>query len=87
MTPKEKAQELINKYLSVEDTESKMGGNLMFKNEAITCSLIAVEEIINSSPSTPILSDAGSFVNDIEESTEWWKKVKNELEIISFEED
>lgn len=80
MTQNEKAVELVNKYLLIEDSQAKMGENLMFKNEAKICALIAVDEIINSSPSAPILSDAGSFVNDIEESTEWWKQVKNEIE-------
>ena len=41
--------------------------------------LKVAEEVIKSSPSAPILSDAGSFVNDIEESTEWWKQVEIEL--------
>ena len=75
MTPKEKAEELIGKYNLLVHIE--FGG--MDKNLAIQCALIAVDEIINSSPSLPIISDAGSFVNDIEESTEFWQEVREEL--------
>ena len=76
MTPKEKAIELANKFCSHQDVFKPNKASKRF-------ALIAVDEIINSSPSAPILSDAGSFVNDIEESTEWWKKVKKELENLS----
>ena len=75
MTPKEKAEELIGKYNLLVHIE--FGG--MDKNLAIQCALIAVDEIINSSPSLPIISDVGSFVNDIEESTEFWQEVREEL--------
>ena len=79
LTPKEKAKELFSKYQNIYLTEDSMG---IDDEIAKQCALIAVDEIINSRPSAPILSDAGSFVNDIEESTEWWKKVKEELENI-----
>lgn len=71
-TQKEKAIELIDKLLNVDYTDNSFFG-------AKECALIVVDEIINSSPSAPILSNAGSFVNDIEESTEWWKEVKQEI--------
>lgn len=73
MTPKEKAFELAIKFCSHQYVFKPNKSSKRF-------ALIAVDEIINSSPSAPILSEAGSFVNDIEESTEWWKKVKEELE-------
>ena len=72
MTPKGKAKELVEKFSDLEDGE-------MYIGKAKQCALIAVDEIINSSPSLPIISDAGSFVNDIEESTEFWQEVKEEL--------
>ena len=75
MTPKEQAKELVGKYNLLVPIE--FGG--MDKNLAIQCALTAVDEIINSSPSLPIISDVGSFVNDIEESTEFWQEVKEEL--------
>lgn len=34
-----------------------------------------VQQIIDSSPSLPILSDNGTYGSDIEESTLWWKEV------------
>ena len=71
-TQKEKAIELIDKLLNADYTDNSFFG-------AKECALIVVDEIINSSPSAPILSNAGSFVNDIEESTEWWKEVKQEI--------
>jgi len=42
--------------------------------------LLEVNGIIESSPSLPILADNGSFGSDIEESTEWWKNIKKEIE-------
>lgn len=38
-----------------------------------------VDEILSASPSLPILSDNGTYGSDIEESTKWWKKVKQEI--------
>jgi hypothetical protein len=38
--------------------------------------LIAVDEIINSSPSLPILGDSGSYGEDIELSKIYWEEVK-----------
>jgi hypothetical protein len=38
-----------------------------------------VDEIIKSSPSLPILGDAGLFGEDIELSTDWWRNVRNEI--------
>ena len=37
--------------------------------------MVLVNEIIESNPSLPILSENGSFGSDIEESTKWWKEV------------
>lgn len=38
-----------------------------------------VDEIINSSPSLPILGDGGTFSEDIELSTIYWQAVKQLL--------
>jgi len=64
MTPNERAVLLVNKYLLVEDTQSKMGGNLMFKNEAKVCALIAVDEVLYA----------------ISEDVTYWQEVKQEIE-------
>ena len=37
------------------------------------------DEIIKSSPSLPILGDAGLFGEDIELSTDWWRNVRSEI--------
>lgn len=70
MTPKKKAESLIEKF----------GFNCRECDNAKYCALICVDEIINSSPSLPILSDNGTFGNDIEESKVYWLSVKKELE-------
>jgi len=74
MTPKEKAKELLERmtvhhWTDVCDSEG-----------AKQCALIAVDEIINSSPSLPILGDSGSYVEDIELSKIYWEEVKQEIE-------
>ena len=76
MTPKEKAKELLERmtvhhWTDVCDSEG-----------AKQCALIAVDEIINSSPSLPILGDSGSYVEDIELSKIYWEEVKQEIEKI-----
>ena len=79
MTPKEKAENLIEKFIPNTRIWNDEKGWEDCIESAKKCALIAVDEIINSSPSLPIISDAGSFVNDIEESTEFWQEVKEEL--------
>lgn len=77
MTPKQKAEELFNKLYFIKDENG-----LYRLNEFIAkqCALIIVDEIIVSSPSLPILGDGGTYGEDIELSTEYWKEVKEELE-------
>lgn len=59
-SPKEKAEELYCKYDSLFKAPFKKHQDLK------KCALIAVDEIINSSPSLPILGDSGSYGEDIE---------------------
>lgn len=73
MNPKEKAQELYNKMvvdMSIEKEQSKL------------CAIVAVNEILNSSPSLPILGDGGYLYEDIELSKNYWQEVKSEIEKI-----
>lgn len=70
MTPKEKAEQLVERmtvhhWTDVCDFEG-----------AKQCALIAVDEIINSSPSLPILGDSGTYGEDIELSKIYWEEVK-----------
>jgi len=73
---KEKAKELIEKFYSKYNNVRK---DKKYSKEQIRMALICVDEIIASSPSLPILSDNGSFGSDIEESTNWWKEVREEI--------
>ena len=79
LTPKQKAEKLVYFYQNLLTPLSEKKDDFFF-SRCKKCALIAVDEIINSSPSLPIISDVGSFVNDIEESTEFWQEVKQILE-------
>lgn len=73
MTPKEKAEELVERFrMNVLDWE----GCSINEHKAKQCALIAVDEIINSSPSLPILGDSGTYGEDIELSKIYWQEVK-----------
>ena len=74
MTPKEKAKELLDKY----DFVYIQNYTSMF--EVKQCAIIAVDEILNSSPSLPILGDGGTYGEDIELSKLYWQEVKQEIE-------
>ena len=85
MTPKEKAQELIDKYRN--SIMSFLSDNMKYQN-AIKCALIAVDEIILSAPFEPVDTDwdeAGSsaqywYPQKLEDSAKWWAEVKQEIE-------
>lgn len=65
MTPKEKAIELVNKYLQVYDGRVDI---------AKRCALIAIQEIINSNPTTV------HGVSDFRTNIYYWESVKKEIE-------
>ena len=71
MTPQEKAEELVERFTKLEDGE-------MYIGKAKECALIAVDEIINSNPtsqrSDPFLG------NRTFENTNYWIDVKKEIE-------
>lgn len=90
MTPKEKAQQLVNNFLeSLYDN-----GSLSFKRilypKAKKCALIAVDEILeaNSNINVFIASKEVKFKNkaetevksDCKENFEYWQEVKQEIE-------
>ena len=85
MTPTEKAEEIVDKFK--DHVNPYMGSGMLsntFDDNAILwqskkCALICVDEIIQSSPSLPLLSDNGSYGSDIELSTIYWKEVKQEI--------
>jgi hypothetical protein len=77
MTPKEKAEELVLKYYELAKNKYPSTNGIPLTKQ---CALIAVDEIINSSPSLPILGDSGSYGEDIELSKIYWENVKEEIE-------
>ena len=86
MIPKEKAVELIEKFKKY--VHGYVGSGVLTNHEypdqvlkqAKKVAVLCAREVLASSPSLPILSEAGSFVNDIEESTEYWIEVLTEIE-------
>lgn len=66
MIPKEKAQELLNRFYCVPDAR---GLYMMQEYQAKECALIAVDDIINE------LYECG-----IKNRWEYWQKVKREIE-------
>jgi hypothetical protein len=66
MTPKEKAEELILKYLRVDNDTKEW----FHKGIAKQCALIAVDEILNND----------GFTRHDNLLTEYWNQVKQEIE-------
>ena len=85
MTPKEKAQELVDKFRN--EITSFLGDN-MKKINAKKCALIAVDEILNSSPLEPNFADwddcGGEFRYWYDaqktQALHFWKEVKQEIQ-------
>ena len=81
MTPKEKAEELIDKCYQLFPLKMDVitiRGNLTWEydnwKQAKQCALIAVDEIINAKP-CKILKISGVRYND-----KYWQEVKQEIE-------
>ena len=69
MTPKEKAEELVEKFSDLEDGE-------MYIGKAKQCTLIAVDEIINSLENYGKESDE---LQNMENDFRYWQEVRQEL--------
>ena len=81
MTPKEKATELSNKYFE----QFLAFGEYLSIQKANQCALIAVDEIIESSPldpnNTPEWLQPEDWFSDANISAEkYWNEVKQEIE-------
>jgi hypothetical protein len=80
MTPKEKAEELVDKfhikvYVSfIENSIPSVINALMLYNSAKQCALIAVDEIILANP------HSNTFTNVEYSTMEYWQEVKQEIE-------
>jgi hypothetical protein len=74
MTPKENAEELVDKFLkSLYDDGSLSFKKILYKY-AKKCAIVAVDEIINANPhSNPLNTNAYSTMN-------YWQEVKHEIE-------
>jgi hypothetical protein len=80
MTPKEKARELVNKYLDAsfncKDCDMPfcdVGCTILMDSEAQECALIAVDEILNQD--TSVFDKTESMYH-----FEYWGNVKDEIE-------
>ncbi len=71
MTPKEKAKELVSKFMNIDSDSKFFDGFNMPLFYSQRCALIAVDEIINSI-TIKNYSDANNY--------EYWNKVKYEIE-------
>jgi hypothetical protein len=71
MTPKEKAHELVLKYLKVKTQQ--MFNGWWHKMTAKQCALIAVEEILN-------IYQIKNAAFDFYEVRNYWQEVKQEIE-------
>lgn len=76
MTPEEKAQELIDKFK--HPVRWKMGQEDVL-DRAKQCALIAVDEVINSSPARSPIND-GSDAMPHFRAVKYWEQVKEEIE-------
>jgi len=80
MTPKDKAIELYNKY---EQLGRDFTRGVSMKEFAKQCALIAVDEIIEASPTNPLKSGYIELYSDmVDECIEYWQEVKTEIEAL-----
>ena len=77
MSPKEKAKEIFEKFQSIEDSKSYMGGQLLFTDEAKQCALIAVEEIEEALYQYGVKS---MELQNMDSTFRYWQQVKTEIE-------
>ncbi len=76
MTPKEKAEDLVNQFRMVlmnEDTEC--GNELLCTSIAIKNAFITVNNILSELQTIHCCDE-----NDIEDSVQWYEEIKQELE-------
>jgi hypothetical protein len=81
MTPKEKAKELLDKFISYSyfsDGNNSMNRQYQQEDNAKQCALIAVDEIINSSPARSPINDSSDFLAHFK-ATKYWQEVKQEI--------
>ena len=78
MTPKEKAKELVEKFLNqpinfpyIDTVDDQcIGAGYMTYKSAVKCAIIAVDEIIKANPYSAVMNSTRKY----------WQEVKTELE-------
>jgi hypothetical protein len=81
MTPKEKAKELVEKYMNLEfEIGGQYDGYLSVKlQDAKQCALIAVDEILNNNCGS-YTDESNATNNEIYCDEYYWEEVKQEIE-------
>ena len=74
MTAKEKAEELFNMFIIIDDLSDSTGNSLYFNAHAKQCALIAVDEILLIAPEMHMEGFGNLTIR------EYYKKVKQEIE-------
>jgi hypothetical protein len=74
MNPQEKANELFNKYLSINLSQVNDLVDGIRISLSKKCALIAVQQILNSNP------HSNPFNTEIHSTYPYWEKVKLEIE-------
>jgi hypothetical protein len=74
MTPKEKAEELVDKFMDYTGFEINEQNNMSNIFSAKQCALIAVDEILDTLGGTGVYGYADAAVEH------YWKEVKQEIE-------
>ena len=78
MTPQEKAERLVDKYVEMEYLKDFQG---MYFPLAKQCALIAVDEILKAIPSELLdIDNEGDSYYYINDDVDYWQKVKQEIE-------
>jgi hypothetical protein len=72
MTPKEKAKELVDKFIEPTMEFDELDGYVEDKDNAKQCALIAVDEMIKQ--------QQVQFENMVWSCVDYWKNVKQEIE-------
>jgi hypothetical protein len=80
MSPKEKAQDLVEKFLRTYKV-SLFPPFTKASDEAIQCAIIAVEEILDAVPLGP--SNGADILEDFRLAKEFWQSVLSELRTLA----
>ena len=83
MTPKEKAEELFNKFPEHTKIFHEERGWEDYPEASKQCAIICVDEIIKNNPTNPLKSSYHLIYSDmVDEAIEFWQEVKKEIEAL-----